>query len=276
MLRAVTATRYVAPLREGGSLPGVVEADDDGLYVVKFRGAGQGPKALVAEVIAGEVGRTLGLPVPELVGIEVDPALVAGEADPDIQDLLERSPGLNLGMDFLPGALPIGNPETAGIGSEKAADVVWFDALVSNVDRTPRNPNLLLWHRRLWLIDHGAALYQHHAWAGAPAETAEAARGRFPQIRNHVLLSAAGSVVEADERLAPTLDGAAIRRIVGLVPAEWFDGLEPFATSDEHRRAYAAYLDARLAPPRAWVEEAEVARSEATQPGATQPGAAGG
>jgi hypothetical protein len=264
MLRVVTATRYVVPLREGGSLPGVVEADDDGLYVVKFRGAGQGPKALVAEVIAGEVGRALGLPVPELVGVEVDPALVAGEADPEIQELLERSPGLNLGMDFLPGSLPFGNPEAAGLSPELAADVVWFDALVANVDRTPRNPNLLLWHRRLWLIDHGAALYQHHGWSGAPAETAEGARGRFPAIRTHVLLAAAGSVAEADARLAPMLDGAAIRRIVRLVPDVWLDGVGPFATADGHRSAYEAYLAARLAPPRAWVDEAEAARQGAT------------
>ncbi len=263
MLRAVTATRYVAPLREGGSLPGVVEADDDGLYVVKFRGAGQGPKALVAEVIAGEVGRALGLPVPELVTVAVDPALVAGEADPEIQELLERSPGLNLGMDFLPGALAIANPAAAEISPELAADVVWFDALVSNVDRTPRNPNLLLWHRRLWLIDHGAALYQHHGWTGAQAETAEGARGRFPAIRNHVLLPGAGSVVEADARLAPRLDGAAIRRLVGLVPDAWLEGVTPFATPEEHRAAYTAYLAARLAPSRSWVEEAEAARLEA-------------
>jgi len=264
MLRAVTATRYVAPLREGGSLPGLVEADDDGLYVVKFRGAGQGPKALVAEVIAGELGRAVGLPVPELVAVEVDPALVFGEADPEIQELLERSPGRNLGMDFLPGALPVGNPAAVGIAPELAAEIVWFDALVSNVDRTPRNPNLLLWHRRLWLIDHGAALYQHHGWTGAPTETAEAARSRFPAIRNHVLLPVAGALGEADARLAGALDEATIRRVVGLVPDAWLEGVSPFATPAEHRAAYVAYLAARLAPPRPWLDEAEAARLGAT------------
>ena len=263
-LRTVQVTRYVTPLREGGSLPAIVEADDGFLYVLKFRGAGQGPKALVAEVVAGEVGRALGLPVPDLVTVEVDPALVAGEADPEIQELLERSPGLNLGMDFLPGSLPIGDPATAGIGPELAADVVWFDALVSNVDRTPRNPNLLLWHRRLWLIDHGAALYQHHGWTGASKETAEGARSRFPAIRDHVLLPAAGSVLEADARLAAALDEEAIGRLVGLLPDAWLEGVGPYATPDEHRAAYAAYLAARLAPPRPWVEEAETARRGTT------------
>ena len=263
MLRAVTATRYVAPLREGGSLPGLVEADDDGLYVVKFRGAGQGPKALVAEVVAGELGRALGLPVPELVAVDIDPALVAGEADPEIQDLLERSPGQNLGMDFLPGALPVGNPAAVELPSDLAAEIVWFDALVSNVDRTPRNPNLLLWHRRLWLIDHGAALYHHHGWEGAPAETAEAARSRFPAIRNHVLLAVAGPLAEAEARLLGRLNEATIRRVVGLVPDAWLTGVTPYASPEEHRAAYAAYLSARLTPPRLWLEEAEAARLEA-------------
>ena len=174
MLRTVTATRYVTPLREGGSMPGLVEADDDGLYVLKFRGAGQGPKALAAELVAGELGRALGLPVPELVFIELDPALGAAEPDPEIQELIAASGGRNLGMDFLPGALPFSAkrpPEP-----ELAADVVWFDSLVLNVDRTPRNPNLLRWHGRLWLIDHGAALYVHHGGGDPVARAGE----RFP------------------------------------------------------------------------------------------------
>src|ERR1700760_1918791 len=160
VLRTVTATRYVTPLREGGSLPGIVEADDDGLYVVKFRGAGQGPKALAAEIVAGELARALGLPVPELVLVELDPALAAAEPDPEIQDLIVASAGLNLGVDFLPGALPY--TPTDPPPPELAADVVWLDALITNVDRTPRNPNLLRWHRNLWLLDHGAALYAFH------------------------------------------------------------------------------------------------------------------
>lgn len=264
MLRTVTATRYVAALREGGSLPGLVEADDDGLYVVKFRGAGQGPKALIAETIAGEVGRALGLPVPDLVAVDLDPALGAAEPDPEIQELLERSPGLNFGMDFLPGALPLGNPATAGLSPESAAAIVWFDALVANVDRTPRNPNLLFWHRRPWLIDHGAALYHHHAWTGAADHLARGAKTHFPAIREHVLLPLAGSLPAADAALAPILDAAALRRVVDLVPDEWLVGLPPFADPAAHRAAYVAYLRGRLEPPRAWVEEAEAARREAT------------
>src|SRR5689334_4043120 len=181
VLRTVTATRYVTPLSEGGSLSGLVEADDDGLYVLKFRGAGHGPRAPLAEVVAGELARGLGLPVPELVLVEVDPALGAAEPDPEIQDLIAASAGLNLGMDFLPGAtayLPA-HPPPASL----AADVVWFDALVTNVDRTPRNPNLLRWHGNLWLIDHGAALYAFHG-----AEPVARARAGFPAIRDHVLL----------------------------------------------------------------------------------------
>src|SRR5215208_5277793 len=165
VLRTVTATRYVTPLREGGSMPGLVEADDDGLYVLRFRGAGQGPKALAAELVAGEVGRALGLPVPEIVFVEVDPALGRAEPDPEIQDLISASGGRNLGLDFLPGALPFAPGDGHEPDSAVAADVVWFDALVMNVDRTPRNPNLLRWHGRLWLIDHGASLFVHHGSA---------------------------------------------------------------------------------------------------------------
>src|SRR5918912_2206132 len=196
MLRTVAATRYVTPLREGGSLPALVEADDDGLYVVKFRGAGQGPKALAAEIVAGETARALGLPVPELVLVELDPQLAGAEPDPEIQDLLDASAGLNVGMDFLPGALPFSAQLPPD--SELAADVVWFDALVLNVDRTARNPNLLRWHGRTWLIDHGAALYVHHAGADALGR----AGAPFAAIRDHVLLPFARSIADADERLA--------------------------------------------------------------------------
>ncbi len=187
VLRTVTATRYVTPLREGGSLPAIVEADDDGLYVLKFHGAGQGPKALAAEIVAGELARGLGLPVPELVLIELDPALGAAEPDPEIQDLITASAGINLGVDFLPGSLPYDptDPPEATL----AADVVWLDALVTNVDRTPRNPNLLRWHGNLWLIDHGAALYAFHG-----PDPLSRARNSFPAIRDHVLLPAAGPI----------------------------------------------------------------------------------
>src|ERR1700754_644190 len=183
VLRTVTATRYVTPLREGGSLPAIVEADDDGLYVCKFRGAGQGAKALAAEIVAGELARALGLPVPELVLVELDAALAAAEPDPEIQDLIVASAGLNLGVDFLPGALPY--LPTQPPDAELAADVVWLDALITNVDRTPRNPNLLRWHRNLWLIDHGAALYAFHG-----SDPLARARGGFPPIIDHVLLPA--------------------------------------------------------------------------------------
>jgi hypothetical protein len=241
VLRTVTATRYVTPLREGGSLPAIVEADDDGLYVCKFRGAGQGPRALAAEVVAGELARGLGLPVPELVLVELDAELARAEPDPEIQDLIRASAGLNLGVDFLPGALPYSPavpPEP-----ELAADVVWLDALIENVDRTPRNPNLLRWHGRLWLIDHGASLFVHHG----TADPLVLARRPFPAIGEHVLLGAAGSVLEADARLAGPADAAAA---AALVPAAWADGAP-----------YAAHLERRLEGPREWVEEAERARS---------------
>ena len=255
-MRTVVATRYVAPLREGGSLPAVVEADDDGLYVVKFRGAGQGTKSLVAEVVAGEIGRALGLPVPELVLVALDPLLGRGEPDPEIQDLVAASAGINLGMDFLPGALAFGAPAGAGLDPDLAADVVWFDAYASNVDRTPRNPNLLLWHGHLRLIDHGAALYVHHSWADPLA----VAPARFAGIKEHVLLPVAGSIVEADGRLAARLTGADLGRIVGDVPDDWLAGQPPFPTPAAHREAYVAYLTRRLEAPRGFAEEAERAR----------------
>ena len=247
-MRGVTATRYVAPLREGGSLPGLVEADDDGLYVLKFRGAGQGPLALVAEVIGGELARALGLAMPELVRIDLDPVLGHAEPDPEIQELIEASAGENLGVDFLPGALPFAAADR--VDPAWAADVVWLDALVTNVDRTPRNPNLLCWHGRVWLIDHGAALYRQHA---AEDLATEAARP-FAPIAQHVLLPRAGSILEADERCAPRLDAATVREVVDLVPEAWLAGRE--------RRSYADYLLARLdgPGPHAFAAEAEEAR----------------
>jgi hypothetical protein len=244
-LRSVGATRYVTPLREGGSLPGLVEADDDGLYVLKFRGAGQGVKALVAEIIAGELARTLGLAVPEIVLMEVDPALGAAEPDPEIQDLITGSAGLNVGLDFLPGSLPYTPAAGLQPSPETAAEIVWLDALVTNVDRTPRNPNLLVWHGRVWLIDHGAALYFHHRDWSPEAAAARA----FPAIADHVLLPPASSLIEADARLAPRLSVPALREAVALVPGEWADG-----------EAYVDSLARRLAAPRAFAAEAEQAR----------------
>jgi hypothetical protein len=263
-LRRVTATRYVTPLREGGSLPGLVEADDDGLYVAKFRGAGQGPAALVAEVLAGELGRAVGLPVPELVLIELDPELPRAEPDEEIQDLLTASAGTNLGVDFLPGALPFTPAAAQTTEAPFAADVVWFDALVTNVDRTPRNPNLLVWHGRTWLIDHGAALYRQHG----DAPMADSAQAPFAHIADHVLLPCAGPIAAADERLAERAREA-IAGAGTLVPDEWL-GERPVTDApprtDEpvgaaaRRADLVAFLLARLEPPRAFVEEAERAR----------------
>jgi hypothetical protein len=247
LLRTIEATRYVMPLREGGSLPALVEASDDGLYVLKFRGAGQGRKALVAEVVAGELARALGFLVPELALVELDPALGRAEPDAEIQDLLTASAGLNLGVDFLPGALGF-NPAAGPVpDAEAAADVVWFDALVTNVDRTAKNTNMLVWHGRLWLIDHGASLYFHHA--GEPAAGHE--RTPFAAIAEHVLLPFAGSIVEADERLAPRVTDELLERVAAAVPDDW---------RDVDRRVYVDYLRGRLSEPRAFVAEAERAR----------------
>jgi hypothetical protein len=241
----VTATRYVTPLREGGSLPGLVEADDDGLYVVKFRGAGQGPKALVAEILAGELARAVGLPVPEQVLVELDPALGDAEPDPEIQELIQASGGLNVGVDFLPGALAFDEAAARQLDPAIAAEIVWLDALVMNVDRTPRNPNLLVWHGRLWLIDHGAALYVQHASEDLAAEAQRA----FGAIADHVLLPHAGSVVEADARLADRLPD--VDALVALVPEAWVADRAP----------YAEFLRRRLAAPRDFAEEAERVRA---------------
>jgi hypothetical protein len=247
-LRRIAATRYVTPLREGGSLPAIVEADDDGLYVLKFRGAGQGRKALVAEIVAGELARALGLAVPELTLVELDPVLGRAEPDPEIQDLLVASAGLNLGVDFLPSALPFSPAAEWAPDADLAADVVWFDALVTNVDRTAQNPNLLLWHDRLWLIDHGAALYFQHATEHAPGHE----RTPFPAIREHVLLPFASSIVDADARLAARVTPELLDGIAAAIPEEWLDGDDP--------EVYVAYLRGRLEAPRTFVEEAERAR----------------
>lgn len=259
MLRTVLATRYSTPLREGGSVPAVMEADDDGLYVVKFRGAGQGPKALVAEVIAGGIARELGLLVPEIVLVDFDPILARAEPDIEIKELLERSGGLNAGLDFLPGALEYSAAAVAPIDPSLAADIVWFDAFVTNVDRTARNPNLLVWHGRTWLIDHGAALYVQHTWR----DPATHARGRFAPIRDHVLLPGAGSIDEADGRLAARVTRELVSSIAADVPDDWLAPEPGLPDAAAHRRAYVDYLARRLEPPRAFVEEAERGRAAA-------------
>jgi hypothetical protein len=262
MMRTVVATRYVTPLREGGSLPGLVEADDDGLYVVKFRGAGQGPRALVAEWIAGELGRAIGLAVPDLVAVEVDGSLGDAEPDGEIHDLVRASDGLNLGMDFLPGALSF-SPAIATpvpvLDPDIAADAVWLDAYTTNPDRTAQNPNLLLWHGRLWLIDHGAALYIHHTWR----DPDEHARRPFERIRDHVLLPFAGSIAAADARHAAQIDRALLADIVEALPDAWLPDDPVAGDAGAQRAAYVRYLLRRLEAPRTFVEEAERARSAA-------------
>jgi len=257
LVRTVTATRYVTPLREGGSLPAIVEADDDGLYVLKFRGAGQGQRALIAELVAGEVGRALGLPVPEIVFVELDPVLGRSEPDFEIKALIEASPGLNLALDYLPGSLDYNPLLAPPPDPDLAARIVWFDAYVTNVDRTVRNTNMLLWHRRLYLIDHGASLYFHHSWAGYLARS----QSPFPQIKDHVLLPVAGDIREADRELALLLTPAILADIVALIPDSWLGDEPLFAGPAEHRAAYRAYLESRLEAPRRFVEEAEHARA---------------
>lgn len=258
-LRTVAATRYVTPLREGGSLPGLVEADDDGMYVIKFRGAGQGVKALIAELLVGEIGRALGLPVPELVFTEIDVALGRNEADSDIKDLIEASTGTNIGLDFLPGSLPYDPLVAAPLDPQLASAIVWFDAFTTNVDRTPRNTNMLLWHRRLWLIDHGAALYVHHSWA----DWQNRIHSPFAQIKDHVLLPQASMLEEIDAGLAGRLTPDLLDSIIALVPEEWLEADEQFANAEEVRAAYRTYLNGRLESPRLFTEEAARARARA-------------
>jgi hypothetical protein len=241
VLPSVTATRYVTPLREGGSLPGIVEADDLGTYVVKFRGAGQGPKALVAEVIAGELARRLGLAVPELVVVDLDPVVARAEPDEEVQELLKASAGSNLGMDYLPGALgydPVAHP----VDAELASRVLCFDAFVENVDRSWRNPNLLVWHGALRLIDHGATLYFHHNWPRAAAVVL-----RPYAADDHVLRSYATRLPEAGRWLAAALTTELLAEVLALVPAEWLDD------ADVVRAAYLDHLRARAAEPAAWL-----------------------
>src|SRR5262252_3608654 len=234
-LRTVIATRYVTPLREGGSLPAIVEADDDGMYVLKFRGAGQGPKALIAELVAGEIARAAGLPVPEIVFVELDPELARAEPDPEIQDLIRSSDGLNLALDYLPGSVTF-DPVAESPDADLASSIVWFDAYVTNVDRTPRNTNMLMWHRRLWLIDHGAALYFHHKWDGYQERVADP----FPIIKDHVLLRNASALEEADALIRPRLTPEIVEGIVSAIPGEWL-AREPLGSSVRVRQAYMEY-----------------------------------
>lgn len=251
----MSATRYVTPLREGGSLPAIVEADDEGMYVLKFRGAGQGAKALIAELVAGELARALGLPMPEIVLVELDPDLARTEPDPEIQHLIRASAGLNLALDYLPGSVTF-DPVVEKPDASLASAIVWFDAFVSNVDRTARNTNLLVWHGKLWLIDHGAALYFQHNWDNYLARAADP----FPLIKDHVLLPFAGALHDTDVRLSVQVTRELIERIVALIPEVWLGNEATFADATAHRAAYAQYLCRRIEAPHAFIEEAIRAR----------------
>jgi hypothetical protein len=252
MIRTVKATRYVLPMREGGSLPAIVEADDLGLYVVKFRGAGQGVRALIAELIVGEIGRALGLRVPEIVFAEIDPALGRNEPDYEIRQLLKASPGLNLALDYLPGSVMFDRAARDTASAEEASLLVWLDAFTMNVDRTPRNANLLVWHGKLYAIDHGAALYFHHDWETRAAKIASP----FPQIKEHILLPWAKEIAKAGEAARQKLAPAVLESIVEGVPAEWLEAI-PGESADERRSGYADFLRRRL-------EAAEIFEQEAT------------
>jgi hypothetical protein len=233
VIPTVSVTRYITPLREGGSLPGIVEADDLGTYVCKFRGAGQGMRVLVAEVVVGELARRIGLDTPRLVALDLDPAIARYEADEEVQDLLNASPGLNLGVDFLPA------------GAEDAAAVVWLDAFCANVDRSWRNPNLLVWHGNLWVIDHGASLYFHHAWSGGVTDPARFAAQPWDPT-DHVLLAQVRDLGGTDERLSALVTPEVLTEVVAQVPDEWLEPVPGAESPEALRAAYVAFLTARL------------------------------
>ncbi len=256
-MRSVRATRYVTAFREGGSLPGLVEADDDGLYVVKFRGAGQGPRVLVAEWLAGEIARALGLLVPDLVAVDLEAGIADSEPHQEIHDLLVASIGRNIGLDFLPGSITFNPVVDALPDPDWAAAVVWLDGLVTNPDRSPKNPNLLVWHGRPWLIDHGAALYIHHTWRDPDAH---ARRPHVERLADHVLLPVASSIAAADGRLAPSIDRSLLEGLVAALPDDWLAPDRLIGNADAQRQAYVAYLLRRLEAPRPFVEPAEALR----------------
>lgn len=253
-IRTVNVTRYVTPLREGGSLPAIVEADDQFLYVLKFRGAGQGTKALIAEFIGCELARALGFRVPELVFATLDSSFGRIEGDEEIQDLLKASVGLNLGIHFLSGAITF-DPVTTRLDPTLASKIVWLDSLLMNVDRTGRNTNMLMWNKELWLIDHGASLYFHHSWT----DWQNGAKP-FPRIKDHVLLPIASSINEADDEFRNILSAHIVREIVSRIPSEWLNNNSPFENDDDHRNAYMEFLLSRISQSELFVKEANDAR----------------
>jgi hypothetical protein len=256
-LRTVQVIRYVTPLREGGSLPAIAEADDEFLYVLKFRGAGQGVKSLIAELIGGEIARLLGLRVPEIVFAQLDTAFGRTEPDEEIQDLLKASVGLNLGLHYLSGSITY-DPAVTKLPSKLASQIVWLDCLLTNVDRTARNTNMLVWNKELWLIDHGASLYFHHSWTNWE----EQAKRPFAPVKDHVLLPQAGELDTVDAEYAPLLTEERIRNIVGLVPDEWLTGgSAEDGSADERREVYIQFLLTRVASSPIFVKEAQHART---------------
>lgn len=254
-LRTVNVTRYVTPLREGGSLPAIVEADDGFLYVMKFRGAGQGEKALVAELISGEIARMLGFRVPEIVFAELDIAFSRSEPDEEIQDLLRGSVGLNLALHFLSGSITFDSLITT-VDAQLASQIVWLDSFIMNVDRTARNTNMLMWHKELWLIDHGASLYFHHSWDN----WAQQSQSPFSSIKNHVLLPQATELEVVDAEFRQKLTPKRIQEIVSLVPDEWLSDESTTQSAEERRQVYIQFLEARLAASEIFVKEAQNAR----------------
>jgi hypothetical protein len=250
VLEHVQAIRYVTPLREGGSLPGIVEADDDGTYVVKFRGAGQGLKVLVAEVIVGQIGRAIGLRVPEMRAVTLDARIAKYEADEEVQDLLAASVGLNLGVDFLPGSF--GYDGSRPPSPEEAARVLWLDAFTANVDRTWSNPNLLVWHGQMWAIDHGAALYFHHSWPNRGSDPARFAGQPFDASK-HVLLDVADDLSPMHDDLADIVLAALLDGALAQVPDEWLEPTDAMPDAEAVRTAYRLSLLARLDNPSAWL-----------------------
>lgn len=254
-IRTVGVTRYVTPLREGGSLPALVEADDEFLYVLKFRGAGQGIKALIAELLGGEIARALGFRVPEIVFAELDSAFGRSEGDEEIQDLLRASEGMNLGLHYLSGSITF-NAVLAPLDAELASRIVWLDGLIMNVDRTSRNTNMLMWHKELWLIDHGASFYFHHAWENVEQH----ALNPFTRVKDHVLLPQATELEAVDEELKAKLSTEKISAIVSLIPDEWLLMDSSFETVAEHRQAYVQFLETRLSHSSVFIKEAQNAR----------------
>ncbi len=255
-LRTVNVTRYVTPLREGGSMPAIAEADDGFLYVLKFRGAGQGPKSLIAELVGGEIARALGLKVPELVFANLDAAFGRTEPDEEIQDLLKASVGLNLALHYLSGSITF-DPTVTLVDSVLASQIVWLDCLLLNVDRTVRNTNMLLWHGELWLIDHGASLYFHHSWQNWQ----ERATQPFTYVKDHVLLPQAADLDSVDKEFSALLTPELIHSIVSLIPGGWLITDSPFTSTEEHKAAYAQFLISRISNSETFVKEAQNARA---------------